>query len=173
MVNRLTKTNINLKHLNEIGQWGNWVVQHILEHGDIVDKAFIFDTVQKNMYTLSTDQYSSKVVEKALRFAPTEHLRLMVHSVFASDHQTRPPLLLDMMINQYANYVVQHLLNIAEPAQQSQCVFLMLPHLSILRSSKYGQRVAVLVERLARNMGIMPSYQWVSPLGHSQAKMVS
>lgn len=54
------------------------------------------------------------------------------------------------MQNQYANYVVQHILHVADTSQLEACIALMIPHISALRSSKYGQRVALLVERLSK-----------------------
>ena len=58
-----------------------------------------------------------------------------------------------MMNNQYGNYVVQIILNLADSQQRDFCVRLVAPHLHILRGSKYGQRVAALVERCIRSNG--------------------
>ena len=55
-----------------------------------------------------------------------------------------------MMNNQFGNYVVQNVLGVAESAQRDQCVRLLSPYLSILRGSKYGQRVAALCEKYMR-----------------------
>ena len=55
-----------------------------------------------------------------------------------------------MMNNQYANYVVQHILTLSDPAQRDTCVRLIAPHLPVLRGSKYGQRVAAIVEKHIR-----------------------
>ena len=38
------------------GQWGNWVIQHILEHGNSADKAFIIKVVSQNIFFMSIDQ---------------------------------------------------------------------------------------------------------------------
>eukprot|EP00842_Homolaphlyctis_polyrhiza_P001385 jgi/Hompol1/2247/HPOL_005904-RA len=63
---------------------------------------------------------------------------------------SRRPFLLGMMNNQYANYVVQNVLSIAETPQRDACIRLLLPHLHILRGSKYGQRVASMCEKFLR-----------------------
>lgn len=60
-----------------------------------------------------------------------------------------------MMNNQYANYVVQHILSVVDGGQRDVCVDLISPHVGSLKGSKYGQRVAMLVERMKRK--IQPS----------------
>lgn len=59
-----------------------------------------------------------------------------------------------MMNNQYGNYVVQNILSISEFSQRSECLRLISPHIGKLRGSKYGQRVAVLCEKLSRQSSI-------------------
>ena len=50
------------------GQWGNWVVQHILEQAEKKsDREMAFDAVIEEAVQLSMDQFASKVVEKTLR----------------------------------------------------------------------------------------------------------
>ena len=55
-----------------------------------------------------------------------------------------------MMNNQFGNYVVQNVLGAADPGQREQCIQVLTPFLSILRGSKYGQRVAALCEKYTR-----------------------
>ncbi|KAJ1564069.1 hypothetical protein HK096_009756 [Nowakowskiella sp. JEL0078] len=143
-----------LEHSVEIakGQWGNWVIQHILEHGVGANKSFILKTITQNIHVMSIDQYASKVVEKALKVAPKRELYEMVNMVISlSQSQAGHPSLLDMMNNQYANYVVQHILTLSESYQREMAVRLIAPHLQTLRGSKYGQRVASLVEKQLRS----------------------
>lgn len=132
------------------GQWGNWVIQHILEHGSTSDKSYVLSVVTKHMYTMSVDQYASKVVEKALKTAATKtDLASVVDAALAMGEMGRP-IVLDMMNNQYANYVVQHILNLAESPQKEALLRIMAPHVPILKGSKYGQRVAAIVEKLIK-----------------------
>lgn len=56
-----------------------------------------------------------------------------------------------MMNNQYGNYVVQHMLQLAEPDQRDACVKLIAPHLGVLRYSKYGQRVASIADKMLKS----------------------
>ncbi|KAJ3356378.1 hypothetical protein HDU83_001169 [Entophlyctis luteolus] len=133
------------------GQWGNWVIQHLLDHGTPVDKSLIFKVVARNVYNMSVDQFASKVVEKVLKSCQRRELYDIVDVVINPVMRDNGcPGILDMMNNQYANYVVQNILTLSEPSQREICVRLIAPHLSVLRGSKYGQRVAAIVEKHIR-----------------------
>ncbi|KAJ3156894.1 hypothetical protein HDU86_003429 [Geranomyces michiganensis] len=136
------------------GQWGNWVIQHILEHGAPVDRNYVMKVLVHNFYPMAVDQYASKVVEKGLKLAPKREMYEMIETVLSSNpRDIGRPWILEMMNNQFANYVVQHILNLADPLQKDLCIRLLLPHISTLRNSKYGQRVAAIVEKHLRNGG--------------------
>ncbi|KAJ3220674.1 hypothetical protein HDU81_011250 [Chytriomyces hyalinus] len=139
-----------LAHAADIatGQWGNWVIQHLLDHGFQSDKGHILQIVSLHIHSLSMDQFASKVVEKALKTCPKRELYAIVDRVVSGLRGT--PAILEMMNNQYANYVVQHILTLAEPQQRDTCARLIGPHLPLLRGSKYGQRVAAIVEKNIR-----------------------
>ncbi|KAJ3293547.1 hypothetical protein HDU79_000249 [Rhizoclosmatium sp. JEL0117] len=142
-----------LTHAAEIarGQWGNWVIQHLLDRGYPPDKSHILQVVSTHIHALSIDQFASKVVEKALKTCPKRELYLIVEQVISGQFgETGHPAIIDMMNNQYANYVVQHILTLAEPQQRDTCTRLIAPHLGVLRGSKYGQRVAAIVEKNLR-----------------------
>ncbi|KAI8618580.1 armadillo-type protein [Chytriomyces sp. MP71] len=133
------------------GQWGNWVIQHLLDNGTPADKSHIFKVVSRNVYSMSVDQFASKVVEKVLKSCQRRELYDIVDVVISPVmRENGCPGILEMMNNQYANYVVQHILTLSDPSQRDACVRLIAPHLPVLRGSKYGQRVAAIVEKHIR-----------------------
>ncbi|KAJ3346643.1 hypothetical protein HDU91_006981 [Kappamyces sp. JEL0680] len=103
---------------------------------------------------MSIDQYASKVVEKCVKIASKKDLFKFVDQLLTKSHG-KDPYLISMMNNQFGNYVVQNVLSVAESSQRDQCVRLIAPHISILRASKYGQRVASLCEKYMR-LGTAP-----------------
>jgi len=56
------------------GQFGNWCIQHICEHGAAPDKTRAIEHVLRYATEYSTDQFASKVVEKCLKVSGTEFL---------------------------------------------------------------------------------------------------
>ena len=56
------------------GQFGNWCIQHICEHGAPADKSCAIEHVLRHAVEYSTDQFASKVVEKCLKVAGTDFI---------------------------------------------------------------------------------------------------
>lgn len=135
------------------GQWGNWVVQHVMEHGEQEkDRERAFDGVLEDAVQLSMDQYASKVVEKALRIGGETFLAKFIDRISTLRCSHRPRVaLIDIASDQYGNYVVQWLMNNASDTQKLTISRLIKRHMVSLRGSKYGQRVAALVEKNLKN----------------------
>lgn len=59
-----------------------------------------------------------------------------------------------MMKDQYANYVIQKMLDIAEPNQRKILVHKIRPHVSTLRKYTYGKHIIAKLEKyLMKNGG--------------------
>ena len=56
------------------GQFGNWCIQHLCEHGSPPDKRRVIDHILDNAYQFSIDQFASKVVEKCLKIGGVDFL---------------------------------------------------------------------------------------------------
>lgn len=52
-----------------------------------------------------------------------------------------------MMKDQYANYVVQKMIDVAEPAQRKILMHKIRPHLNSLRKYTYGKHIIVKLEK--------------------------
>lgn len=56
------------------GQFGNWCIQHICEHGLPPDKSRAIEHVLRFAADYSIDQFASKVVEKCLKVGGPEFM---------------------------------------------------------------------------------------------------
>lgn len=56
------------------GQFGNWCIQHICEHGAPQDRTRAIEHILVRAVDYSMDQFASKVVEKCLKIGGTEFL---------------------------------------------------------------------------------------------------
>ena len=126
-----------------------------MENASAEHRAHIIDVIKNDFYGASLDQYASKVVEKCLKIASKRELHSLIDQVLVvnSDKigtQNRPRII-DMMNHQYANYVLQHILSLSDKQQRNLCIRYLLPHVPALRSSKYGQRVAAIIEKQFRS----------------------
>ncbi|RUS16918.1 armadillo-type protein, partial [Endogone sp. FLAS-F59071] len=145
-----------LEHVVTIakGQWGNWVIQHLLENGAPDDRSRVLQIIMDEAVQMCLDQFSSKVVEKALRVGGSEAVDKLIQKLLTSHPSHTRILLIDIASDQYGNYVVQYILAHASDEQREMCARQIRRHMVSLRGSKYGQKVAFMVERFARTGAI-------------------
>lgn len=71
------------------GQFGNWCIQHICEHGAPQDRSRAIDHVLRYATEYSMDQFASKVVEKCLKIGGSDFLERYLERV-CEGRQDRP-----------------------------------------------------------------------------------
>jgi len=126
------------------GQFGNWCIQHVCEHGAPPDRSRAIDHVIRYAAEYSTDQFASKVVEKCLKIGGGEFLGRYLDRVCEGRRdRTRIPLI-DIASDQYGNYLVQWILNNASPQHREVVAAHIRKHMVSLRGSKFGSRVGML-----------------------------
>ncbi|EEB05735.2 RNA-binding protein Mcp2 [Schizosaccharomyces japonicus yFS275] len=130
------------------GQWGNWVIQHMLENGHPKDLDRVTTLLLAKAADYSVDQYASKVIEKAIKIGSNNFIpRYLTQVTTTRVNRTRQPLV-DIASDQYGNYLVQQILQVAQPQEKEVVVRHIKKHMVSLRGSKYGQKVAFMVEKL-------------------------
>ncbi|KAI0442816.1 armadillo-type protein [Xylaria telfairii] len=126
------------------GQFGNWCIQHICEHGAPADRSRAIDHVIRYAAEYSMDQYASKVVEKCLKIGGAEFLARYLDRV-CEGRIDRPRIpLIDIASDQYGNYLIQWILQHANPQHKEIVAAHIRKHMVSLRGSKFGSRVGML-----------------------------
>ncbi|TGZ42708.1 Maternal protein pumilio [Temnothorax longispinosus] len=108
-------------------QYGNYVIQHVL--GKVL--------------ALSQHKFASNVVEKCVTHATRQERAVLIEEVCGFNDNA----LNVMMKDQYANYVVQKMIDVAEPAQRKVLMHKIRPHLGSLRKYTYGKHIIVKLEK--------------------------
>lgn len=96
---------------------GNYVIQCILEHGAILDKQRIIESIHKNFVEMCKNKISSNVVEKCFKVATSranaqdlhDQARAMMASILGP-HGDKHSLLEDIMNDKFGNYIVQSII---------------------------------------------------------------
>lgn len=134
-------------------QYGNYVIQHVLEHGSPADRTKIIDDMGGEVLRFSQHKFASNVIEKCLMFGSTDDKNNMINEVCSYT----PPneavggapggALLTMMKDQYANYVVQKMFDVADIQQRKKLVQYIRPHIQTLRKYTYGKHIITKLEK--------------------------
>ena len=120
------------------GQFGNWCIQHICEHGAPHDRSRAIEHILLRAVDYSMDQFASKIVEKCLKIGGSEFLdRYLTRVSTGRADRPRMPLIDSKLIlsffycfrrqdtycfavagDQYGNYLIQWILINAGPHQR-------------------------------------------------------
>ncbi|XP_044266098.1 maternal protein pumilio-like isoform X5 [Tribolium madens] len=124
-------------------QFGNYVIQHVLEHGKPEDKSQLISSVRGKVLALSQHKFASNVVEKCVTHATRAERALLIEEVCGFNDNA----LHVMMKDQYANYVVQKMIDVSEPTQRKVLMHKIRPHLNSLRKYTYGKHIIAKLEK--------------------------
>ncbi|KAF9584922.1 Chitin synthase, class 1 [Lunasporangiospora selenospora] len=151
-------------------QYGNYVIQHILERGAAEEKSLVICKVMGHVLPLSKHKFASNVVEKCVAYGTVEERRLLIQEVMTDTSVVStllPPAgaasknilpsglavsvtpvlsspalpLVSMMKDQFANYVVQKMLDVVDEGQREELVTKIKPHLPALKKYTYGKHL--------------------------------
>ncbi|KAI0062274.1 ARM repeat-containing protein [Artomyces pyxidatus] len=138
LLDELHKYIINLMQ----DQFGNYVVQFILEYGKPHDRALVISKLRGQMLHMSRHKFASNVCEKALVTADSESRRLLIEEIMTPKHDGVSPLV-TMMKDQFANYVLQRAVVVAESPQKEELINKVRPQLVTMRrySNAYSKHL--------------------------------
>ncbi|XP_037945728.1 maternal protein pumilio isoform X3 [Teleopsis dalmanni] len=124
-------------------QYGNYVIQHVLEHGKPEDKSILISSVRGKVLVLSQHKFASNVVEKCVTHATRAERTGLIDEVCTFNDNA----LHVMMKDQYANYVVQKMIDVSEPTQLKKLMNKIRPHMGALRKYTYGKHINAKLEK--------------------------
>jgi hypothetical protein len=133
-------------------QYGNYVIQHVLEHGKPQDKAPILHKLRGQLLQLSQHKFASNVVEKCIQcaFGPygdESDRQMVIEEILQLRNDGATPLQI-MMKDQYANYVIQKLLDVVNENQRDQLITKIRPHVPALKKYTYGKHIINRLEKM-------------------------
>ncbi|CAH2060172.1 unnamed protein product [Thlaspi arvense] len=142
-------------------QYGNYVIQHVLEHGKPDERTVIIKELAGKIVQMSQQKFASNVVEKCLTFGGPEERELLVNEMLGTTDENEP--LQAMMKDQFANYVVQKVLETCDDQRRELILTRIKVHLNALKKYTYGKHIVARVEKLVaageRRMGLQPQAQ--------------
>lgn len=136
-------------------QYGNYVIQHILEKGTAEDKRIIVSKIKGQVLNLSRHKFASNVVEKCVAHGGKADRQALIEEVITIRSDGVMPLHV-MMKDQFANYVIQKMLDVVDGDQQDLLITRIKPQIPTLRKYTYGKHIITKVEKLLYPNGLPP-----------------
>jgi len=107
-------------------QFGNYVVQHLLAT-KVHFAPLIIKSLLGHIPELSTQKFSSNVIEKCLQVAGPEQYTEVIKEITEAN-------LLELLQDRYANFVIQTALDVADDQQHAKLVKLILPFIHQIKT---------------------------------------
>ncbi|KAJ1959661.1 mRNA binding protein puf3 [Dispira parvispora] len=146
-------------------QYGNYVIQHVLEHSKAEDRALVVNKVQGNMLMLSKHKFASNVVERCITFGSPSERRQLIEEVIQPRADGTIALTI-MMKDQYANYVVQKMLDAVSGELRDMLLTRIRPHLQSLKKFPYGKHLISKVEKILQTQAHPMPYSSAMPVSN-------
>ncbi|KAJ7547820.1 hypothetical protein O6H91_08G105300 [Diphasiastrum complanatum] len=127
-------------------QYGNYVVQHVLEHGRPLERSETIKKLAGQIVQMSQHKFASNVIEKCLEFGGPEERQIIITEMLGATDANEP--LQAMMKDQFANYVVQKVLETCDDQQRELLLSRIRVHLHALKKYTYGKHIVARVEKL-------------------------
>lgn len=141
-------------------QYGNYVIQHVLQHGKPQERSVIISKLAGQIVKMSQQKFASNVIEKCLTFGGPGERRLLVNEMLGSTDENEP--LQAMMKDPFGNYVVQKVLETCDDQSRELILSRIKVHLTALKRYTYGKHIVSRVEKLIttgeRHSGLASSY---------------
>lgn len=143
-------------------QYGNYVIQHVLQHGKPHERSAIISKLAGQIVKMSQQKFASNVVEKCLTFGGPAERQLLVNEMLGSSDENAP--LQAMMKDPFGNYVVQKVLETCDDQSRELLLSRIKVHLSTLKKYTYGKHIVSRVEKLIttgeRCSKLVSSHSW-------------
>ena len=153
-----------------INQFGNYVVQHSLQYGSEKYKKQILRELATEITSLATHKFASNVIEKCMAYCGREEKKIMIDKMLGKrsvssdsvleqeedgteEMKANEDYLPKLMSDQYANYVVQKLLEICDDDQFDEFLSRIREHLPEMKKYTYGKHIVAHVERIVEKRG--------------------
>ncbi|KAK4115094.1 ARM repeat-containing protein [Canariomyces notabilis] len=124
-------------------QYGNYVIQKVLDKGKPEDRARIISTVTPMALTYAKNKHASNVVEKCIRKGTTEERRAIRDQIVKAPGNDGNSPLLQVMKDQYGNYVMQTLLNTLQGQDREDLLEQMKAQVAIFKATAVGKNTAI------------------------------
>lgn len=127
-------------------QYGNYVIQHVVEHGSQQERSVIMALVRGEVCQLSQHKFASNVVERCLQFGSVDEREVLVEILIVGDGTGNPSPLNHLVRDQFGNYVVQRVLDVAKPAQRDRVANILKAQVPAIKKYSYGKHIIARLE---------------------------
>lgn len=134
-------------------QYGNYVIQHVVEHGTREERSIIMNLVRGEVCDLSQHKFASNVVERCLQHGSLDERQILIEILIMGEGDPNSSPLNHLVRDQFGNYVVQRVLDVARPPQRERVVTILRAQVPAIKKYSYGKHIIARLEEHQSNSG--------------------
>lgn len=100
-------------------QYGNYVVQNILEAKQPEYIAYLIKSFTGHFYEFSTHKFASNVIEKCIRGSTSQQRQIIFADIIGPDDNYSIERIKNLVCDQFGNYVIQRIIEFGTESQKS------------------------------------------------------
>lgn len=122
-------------------QYGNYVIQNILQKGSSQDVQDLLTSFKGHFYEFSVHKFASNVIEKCIRNATPEQRNEIFEEIIGREGYYEEERIKDLVGDQFGNYVIQRILEYGTAEQQEKIFDVVNQHFDELCLKNYSKHV--------------------------------
>ncbi|KAK5014420.1 mRNA binding protein puf3, partial [Cryomyces antarcticus] len=130
-------------------QYGNYVTQHVIEHGKPEDRAKVIELVKAQLLGFSKHKFASNVVEKCLVHG-TDVQRKEIMLQMGKTNERGESTLVMLIRDGYGNYVIQKLLDTLGVSDYALFMQMLQPDMVKAKRTASGKQVQAIEKKMHR-----------------------
>lgn len=122
-------------------QYGNYVIQNILESGPDSDVEKIFAEFKGKFFSFSMHKFASNVIEKCIIRANKKQKQDIFTDIIGSEKNYNEQRIFEMITDQFGNYVIQRIIQYGTESQQTIIYDVVCDHYDETITKQYSKHV--------------------------------
>ena len=135
-----------VKELSE-DQYGNYIIQYILEHNKGNNVDMIYEKLKGNIYDFSLHKYASNVIERALNYGNDKQRKNIIDEIIKQDDAMQD-CILSMVKDKFGNYVAQKLIEFSNEKTRENIIKRISSSQSLKKKDGFSKHVINFIEKL-------------------------
>lgn len=143
-----------LHHIHDLvqDQYGNYVIQHVLTRGKLEHRALIMQELSGHIVRYSQHKFASNVIEKCMQHATQPQRDTMIEEILHTNTGSSSPLEI-MMKDQYANYVVQRMMEVCNDQHRAKILQFVSANVAMLKRFTFAKHILARIEKTHGKLG--------------------
>ena len=128
-------------------QYGNYVIQHVLEVKQGENCSEIFETLKGKIFEMSIHKFASNVIEKCLHYGTNEQRENVINEIISKD-DTAHDNLLALVKDKFGNYVVQKMIEYSNQDKKLAIIKRIINSQALKKRDGFSKHVINFIEKL-------------------------